>query len=119
LRARSPYGGPLTPVQHPELNHCEIGGLRHDPAQRVDLANNRAFCDASDGRIARHLADRLERARDQANTHAKARSSDCCFRPGMASAYHYDVEFSFETLQLRHTLRMKRAFFLPLVSIPI
>jgi hypothetical protein len=52
LRAWRPDSGALAPVQHPELNHGEIGGPPHDSSQRIDFANDSALCDASNGRIA-------------------------------------------------------------------
>jgi len=116
LRARSPDSGPFAAIQHPELNHGEIGGLSHDSSQCIDLAHYRTFRNASNGRIARHLADRLERARDQADPSTKTRSSNRCLGPRMASAYDYNVEFGFEARQLRHTLKIKSTLVLPSVS---
>jgi hypothetical protein len=52
LRTRSPDSGPLAAVQHPELDHGEIGSPPHDSSQRIDFANDSALCDTSNGWIA-------------------------------------------------------------------
>jgi hypothetical protein len=52
LRTRSPNSGPLAAVQHPELDHGEIGSPPHDSSQRIDFANDSALCDTSNGWIA-------------------------------------------------------------------
>ena len=71
LRARRPHRRALAAVQHPELQRREIGRAAHDSAERVDLADDGALGDAADRRIARHLADRLERARDDRDARAR------------------------------------------------
>jgi hypothetical protein len=63
LSAWCPNRWTLAPVEHAELKGRQIGGSAHDPTQRVDFANDRSLCDAADRGIARHLANRLERAR--------------------------------------------------------
>ena len=64
LRARRPHRRALAAIQHAELKHGEIGRAAHDAAERIDFAHDGALGDAADRRIARHLPDRLERARD-------------------------------------------------------
>ena len=70
LRARRPDRGSLAAVEHAELQRREIGRAAHDAAECVDFAHDRAFGDAADRRIARHLADGLERARDERDARA-------------------------------------------------
>src|ERR1700686_4752018 len=52
LCARSPDSGPFAAVQHPELDHGEISSPPHDSSQRIDFANDRAFRNTSNGRVA-------------------------------------------------------------------
>src|SRR4029078_4663044 len=66
LSPRCPHCRALAAVQHPELKHCEIGGASHDPAQGIDLPNDCPLRYSTNGGIARHLADCLERACNQA-----------------------------------------------------
>jgi hypothetical protein len=65
LRARRPYCRTLAPVQHPELKHGEIRSSSHYSAKRIHLAHDGSFRDSADRGVARHLADSLERARDE------------------------------------------------------
>ena len=96
LRARRPHGGSFAAIEHAELQRREIGRARHDSAQRVDLARDSAFRDAADRRIARHLADRLERAGDETDARAKTRCGYGCLGAGVAGADDDDVELEFE-----------------------
>ena len=71
---------------------AEIGRAAHDAAERVDFAHDRALGDAADRRIARHLADRLERARDDRDARAGARRGDGGLGAGVSRADDDDVE---------------------------
>ena len=55
LRPRAPDGRSFAQVQHAELDGCGVCDERHLPSERVNLADNLSFGNASDGRIARHL----------------------------------------------------------------
>jgi hypothetical protein len=92
LRARRPDGGALPPVEHAELQRGEVGRPPHDPAERVHLPHDRPLRDAADGRIARHLADRLERARDERDARAEPRRGDGRLRSGVSGADDEHVE---------------------------
>jgi hypothetical protein len=107
LPAWSPDSWPLAAVKHAELHHGEVGSPSHDSSERIDLADHGALCNAANRRIARHLPDRLERARNQPNTRSETRSSDRCFSAGMAGTDDYDVEFGFKGLQWSHTFKDK------------
>ena len=105
LRPGSPHGRTFATVQHPELDHREIGGASHDATHRVNLSDDRSFRHAAYRRIARHLPDSLERAGDQANAAAQARSRDGRFGTGMTGTDDNDVELGFErslTVAARH-----------------
>ena len=86
LGAGRPDRGPLAAVQHAELQRGEVGRAPHDSAERIDFANDGSFRHSADRRIARHLADRLERARDDgdarpARAAATAASVPACPAP--------------------------------------
>lgn len=96
LRARSPDSRTLASIEHAELNHGEIGSSSHDSAECIDLADDGSFGDASNRRIARHLPDGFEGARNQADTSSKTGSGNSCFGAGMTGANYQDVEFGFK-----------------------
>ena len=73
LGTRAPDGGPLAAVQDAELDSGPVDHPRHDAVQRIDLTHQMALAQAADGRIAGHLADRLEPVRCQQRTCADAR----------------------------------------------
>ena len=95
LCARRPHRRPLAAIQHAELQHGEIGRAAHDAAERIDLADHCALGDAADRRIARHLADGLERARNDRDASADPSSSNSGLGAGVAGADDDDVELSF------------------------
>jgi hypothetical protein len=70
LRPRRPHSGTLAAIQHPELKSRHVRGAAHDATECVDFADDRAFRDAADSWIARHLPDTLERARYESDARA-------------------------------------------------
>ena len=60
LGARAADGRALGEIEHAELDAGAVDGAAHHAVQRIDLAHQMALAQAADGRIARHLADRLE-----------------------------------------------------------
>src|SRR5688572_7925705 len=100
LCSRRPDCRPLASIEHPELNHGEVGSTPHDSTECIDFADDGSLRDASDRRIARHLSNRLERARDQPDTSSETSSSNGCFGAGVASADDYDIEFGFKVSRL-------------------
>jgi hypothetical protein len=109
LCARSPDGRPFAAIQHPELDHREIGSSPHDSTECIDFTDDGALCNASNGWIARHLTDRLESARNQSDSSTKPRRCHSRFGTRVAGAYDYNVKLGFEILGSRHTLKIKRA----------
>jgi hypothetical protein len=93
LRARRPNCRTLTAVEHSELHAGQVRRSRHDPAKRIDLAHDRALRHATDRRITGHLADGLERARDQRNAGSSACRGYGGFGSSVATANYDDVEF--------------------------
>ncbi len=65
LGARPLNGGTFAAVEDAELNAGRIGGARHHPVQRINLAHQMALAQAPDRRVAGHLADRCKAVRDQ------------------------------------------------------
>jgi hypothetical protein len=81
-------------TENPELDAGFVGSRSHRPAQRVDFLDQVALADAPDGRIARHLAERLDAVGEQQGAAAHARRGQRGFRAGMAASHHDDVERS-------------------------
>ncbi len=95
LGARGPDRGPLSAIEHAELQHGEIGGAGHDAAECVDFTGDGPFGDAADGWVAGHLPDAFEGARDERDRGACAGGGDGGFGAGMTGADHDDVEVLF------------------------
>jgi hypothetical protein len=95
LSARRPDRWTLAPIQHSELQRREICRSAHYSSESVDLTNDGALCHPADGGVTGHLTDSLQRARDQSNPRAKARSCDSGFRTGVAAANYDDIELVF------------------------
>ena len=60
LGARAAHRRALAAVEDAELDAGGVGGAAHQPVERVDLAHQMALAEPADGRIAGHLADRVE-----------------------------------------------------------
>ena len=69
-----------------------IGRARHGAAERVDLLDQVALADAADGRVAAHLAERLDALREQQRARTHARSGQRGLGAGVAAADHDDVK---------------------------
>ena len=94
LRARGPDGGPLSAIEHSELNGRTINSASHDAAKGVDLADDSSLGHPADRGIARHLPDCLHRARDERHTRAatdRARRGHGGFGAGVPTANDDDV----------------------------
>ena len=81
LRTGAMYSRPTRFVQHAELDTRRINSTRHDPVQRINLADQMPFPQPANGRVARHLANTVGTHGDQHHTPAHAGSS----RGGFAS----------------------------------
>jgi hypothetical protein len=103
LSAWRPNCRTFAPVEHPELKRRQIGGSAHDSTQRVDLANDRSLGDTADRWIARHLADRLERARDDRYARPSPRGCHTGLGSGVAGSDNDDVERCLEILRRAHS----------------
>jgi hypothetical protein len=56
LRSRAPHRRPARLVERPELNPSTVGCPTLEPAEGVNLGHQVSLADASNGRVARHLA---------------------------------------------------------------
>ena len=94
LRARTPHGRPLAPIQHPKLNRRGIGNTPHFAAERIYLPDYLAFSNSSHGRIARHLRHLVHVHRDEtrACAHACRRHSSLASCVAAADDNHVVVE---------------------------
>ena len=92
LRARRPDRRPAAAVEQLELDAGRVDRAAHQPAERIDLANEMALGGAADRRIARHVRDGVGRQRAQADVRAEARRRVRGFTAGVARADHDDVE---------------------------
>jgi transcriptional antiterminator Rof (Rho-off) len=100
LRARRPHSRAARSVQQTELDADRIGDLAHDPAERIDFADQVSLGDAADRRIAGHLRNQVDVERVERGLQSHARRGHCRFAPGMACADHDYVEL-FSKLHLR------------------
>jgi hypothetical protein len=60
LRARRLHGRAPGSIQQTELDSSPIYDATHDPTQGVNLTDQVAFANSTDGGIARHLADEIK-----------------------------------------------------------
>src|SRR5262249_26058733 len=78
-------------IEDLELDAGAVGGLAHQPAQRVDLPDEIPLRQAADGRVARHAADGVAQHGDHGHAHTAPRADPCCLRAGVAAADDDDV----------------------------
>jgi hypothetical protein len=71
-----------------ELNSCLIRRPRHFSAQGVDLLDQVAFGEPSNGRIAGHKADLIDILRDQEGRVSHPGTGQRGFDSGMAATHH-------------------------------
>ena len=86
LRPGRPDGRTSAGIQQSELNSRLVRNEAHDAAQCVDLANQVALRDASNGGIARHLRDQIRVHRVERGCAPHARGRMRRFASGMTCA---------------------------------
>jgi hypothetical protein len=79
LGPRSPYGRAFPGVETAELNATGIYGPSHLTTKGINLADQVAFADAADGRVARHLSDAVTAQRE----HEGAETRTCRGQGGL------------------------------------
>jgi hypothetical protein len=92
LRARGPYSRSLATIEHPELERSHVRSAAYDSAQCVNFAYDGSLGDAANRRIARHLANGLEGARNERDGCAKPGSGDGSFSACVAGTDDYYIE---------------------------
>jgi hypothetical protein len=96
LRPGRPNRWSLTPVQHAELKHRQIGRASHDAAQGIHFPNDSALGHSANGWIARHLTNGFERTRHYQGTRATACSGNRGFGSRVAGPDDEHVVLGFE-----------------------
>ena len=91
LHARAPHGGALGAVEQPEVDGGRVRHAAHQPAHRVNLAHEVPLAHAADGRVARHLADRVEPLRHEQCRGARPGGGSRRLAPRMPAADDDDV----------------------------
>ncbi len=92
LGPRSADGRTLAAVQHPKLDPAGIGHATHQTIQGIDLANQMALAQTTDGRVAGHRADGRETMGHQGSLRAHPRSRARGLAAGVAATDNDDVE---------------------------
>ena len=93
LRARGPDCRTARCVQQPELDADRVGDFAHDAAEGIDFANEVAFRDAADGRVAGHLRDEIDVECKEGSLQSHAGGSHGGLTSGVTSADYDHVEF--------------------------
>lgn len=91
LHAKSPDGRTLAGVDHLELNAGAIGIPAHFTAKRIDLFDEMALGDSTNGRIAGHLRDLARIHGEQHRSRAHTSRSERRLTSGMTPAHNDDV----------------------------
>jgi len=86
LRARTVHRGAFAAIEHSKLNAGRINGLRHQAAERIDLAHDLPFGDATDCWIATHLPYSVQVTSQYRDARSGSRGSRCGFGPCMSSS---------------------------------
>src|SRR5690606_33361439 len=92
LGARGPYRGPLAGIEDPELDAGLVRRRRHGAAERVDLLDEMPLADATDRGVARHLAERLYRVRQEQGAAADTGRGESRLGTGVTPANDEDIE---------------------------
>ncbi len=88
LRAQRMNGGAFPEVQHPVLDAAGVRRLSHLSAERVQLPHQMALARPADGRVARHIADRVEIDRKYDRSQSHPRAGQPCLDPGVSGPDH-------------------------------
>ncbi len=87
-----PYGGALCSIKDAKLDAGRIRNPSHEPVERVDLADQMAFAEPPNGRIAGHCADGVEGMGHEGRAGAHPRGGRSRLAAGMASSHHDHIE---------------------------
>ncbi len=92
LTAGGAHRWPFAAVEDAKLDAGAVGGLRHDPAERVDFLDQMALADAADGRVAAHRAHGFDGVGQQQGVRAGTRGGHAGFGAGVAAADDDGIE---------------------------
>jgi hypothetical protein len=92
LGTRTTHGRSLATIQDAKLDSTAVGDAPHETVERIDFANQVAFAEPSNRRIAGHGTDRLEAMRDEGRPRAQASRSRCGLAAGVSPADNDDVK---------------------------
>src|SRR5690606_37797461 len=81
----------LAGIEYTELDPGTVSSTGHGAAKGVDLHHQVGLADATNGRVAGHLAQGFHVVADQEGTGAGASGSQCGFSAGVATTDHDDV----------------------------
>ncbi|MCY1223852.1 hypothetical protein D9M72_359920 [compost metagenome] len=93
LGARGAYRRALAGVEDAELDAGLVRGGGHGTAHGVHFLDQVPLADAPDGRVAAHLAQRLDVVSQQQRLAAHTGRGECSFSAGMATTDDDDIEF--------------------------
>lgn len=93
LGARTPHGGALRPVEHPELDGREVRDAAHLSAQSIYLSDNLTFGDSADCRVAGHRGHFGHIHRKQQRARAETRGGRGRFASGVSAADDDNIVF--------------------------
>src|SRR5215470_9226080 len=91
LNSRSAYGRPLCAVKHSKLDSSCISIEPHRSSHRIDLTNNMSFCQTTNCRVARHLANRIKILSQHDCAAAQSRGCQRRFDARMTATHNYNV----------------------------
>jgi hypothetical protein len=92
LGAWPSYRGPFAAVQQLEMDAGRISGTPHQPVERIDLADQVAFADPADRRVAGHFADRRQRMGQQQRAGTDSRRCGGSLTSGVPAADDNHIE---------------------------
>lgn len=92
LGSRTMHRRTFTAVEHAKMNARLVDNAPHLTAERVDLADDLPFGDATDSRVAAHLTDRVAVHRQQRGLCSHPRGRQCGLCTGMASTDNNNIK---------------------------
>ncbi len=108
LGAGRPDRGPLARIEDPELDARLVRCDGHRTAQRIHFLDQVALADATDGRVAGHLAQRFDVVREQQRGAAHPRGRKRGLGARMAAADDNHLETLLEVHDFKWELRCHR-----------
>jgi hypothetical protein len=81
----------LGSVQDLGLNGGRVGGLGHFATKGIDLADEMAFRESANGRVATHLSHGIRIHRKESGRKTHSRAGKRSFTPGVAGTDHDDI----------------------------